>query len=188
VAAKPSSLAENIVVMGQIIAPHGIKGWVKLKVFTETPDSLLDYPIWWLNTRAGWLEYEVAEAESRESGLVARIEGFDDRTAAEALKGLQVGIPRAELPKPGRGEHYWTDLIGLEVVNKQDERLGVIEQLIQTAANDVLVVREEDFGGAAAPANVPPKRVERLIPYIESVIVSVDLANRRIVVDWDLDY
>jgi len=170
--------------MGQIIAPHGIKGWVKLKVFTETPDSLLDYPIWWLNTRTGWQEFKVAEAEWRDAGVAAHFENCNDRNTAETLKGLQVGIPRPDFPEPEQGEYYWTDLIGLAVVNKQDQSLGVVDNLMETGANDVLVVVEKDVGELPETA----KRTERLIPYIAPVIVSVDLLKRRIIVDWDLDY
>lgn len=168
--------------MGRIIAPHGIKGWIKIKVFTETPESLLDYPTWWLNARAGWQEYKVAEAEWRTAGLVARLDGHDDRSATEALKGVEVGVPRSALPPALEGEYYWSDLIGLKVVNKQDEPLGVIEGLVETGANDVLIVRAED---GFSPAN---DKVERLIPYIDPVIVSVDLSGRRMVVDWGVDW
>jgi 16S rRNA processing protein RimM len=176
--------------MGRIFAPHGIKGWVKLKVFTETPSSLLDYPVWWLSTSTGWQKHKVAEAKWHDSGLAARLEGFNDRTAAEALKGAEVGIPRAEFPEPEEGEYYWADLVGLEVVNKQNELLGVVESLIETGANDVLVVRGDAPGDNATPSatSAPPRNVERLIPYLDTVVVSVDLLNRRIIVDWGLDY
>ena len=160
--------------MGQIIGPFGIKGWVKIKTFTEAPDGLLDYQDWHLNTRDGWRDYRVEEAEWRNTGLVARLVGFDDRTGAESLKGMEIGIPRGALPEADAGEYYWADLIGLDVVNKQDELLGTVKELFATGANDVVVVQ----GGEK----------ERLIPYIESVIVSVDLERRRMVVDWGLDY
>lgn len=173
-AAKPSSPApNNIVVMGRIVAPFGIKGWMKVKVFTETPDSLRDYPSWWVATRNGWQQHEVAEAEFHGKGLVARLEGLIDRTAVEALKGMEVGVPRDVMPEPEADEFYWTDLLGLEVVNTEGELLGKIEGLLETGANDVLVIN----GGR-----------ERLIPYIASVVVAVDLPNRRMVVDWGVDY
>jgi 16S rRNA processing protein RimM len=159
--------------MGRIVAPFGVKGWVKLKVFTETPDSLLDYPAWWLATANGWQNYEVAEAEFHAKGLVVRLEGVSDRTGAEGLSGMDVGVPREAFPEPDADEFYWTDLIGLDVVNRQDEALGKIEGLLETGANDVLVVRGDR---------------ERLIPYVASTIVAVDLQSRRVVVDWDSDY
>jgi len=160
--------------MAQIIGPFGIKGWVKLKTYTEAPDGLLDYPVWWLNGRQGWRECAVAEAEWHSTGLVARLAGYEDRTAAEALKGVEVGVPRHAFPEAGANEYYWADLVGLSVVNRQNEVLGNIEELLETGANDVLVVRDGDK--------------ERLIPYIDAVILSVDLTGRRMVVDWDLNY
>jgi 16S rRNA processing protein RimM len=159
--------------MGRIVAPFGVKGWVKLKVFTETPDGLLSYPVWWLATANGWQKYEVAEAEFHAKGLVVRLEGVVDRTGAEVLSGIDVGVPREAFPEPEADQFYWADLIGLDVVNRQDEALGKIEELLETGANDVLVVRGDR---------------ERLIPYIASTIVAVDLQSRRVVVDWDLDY
>jgi 16S rRNA processing protein RimM len=159
--------------MGRIIAPFGIKGWVKLKVFTETAESLLDYPTWWLASENGWQKHEVAEAEFHAKGLVVRLQGFSDRTQADALTGVDVGVPRDALPESKPDEFYWVDLVGLDVVNKQGEQLGKIEGLVETGANDVLVVRGER---------------ERLIPYIASTIMAVDLQSRRVVVDWGLDY
>jgi 16S rRNA processing protein RimM len=160
--------------MGQIIAPFGVKGWVKLKVYTETPESLLDYPTWWLRTGNSWQEYSLEEGESRSSGLVARLAGCDDRSAAESLKSMEVGVPRDAFPAADDGEFYWADLIGLAVVNMQDELLGSIKELIETGANDVLVVQGADR--------------QRLIPYIASVIVEVDLPGRCLRVDWVKDY
>jgi 16S rRNA processing protein RimM len=116
--------------MGRIVAPFGVKGWVKLKVFTETPDGLLSYPVWWLATTNGWQKYEVAEAEFHAKGLVVRLEGVVDRTGAEALSGIDVGVPREAFPEPEADQFYWADLIGLDVVNRQDEALGKIEELL----------------------------------------------------------
>lgn len=170
--------------MGRVIGPHGIKGWVKIKTFTQAPDGLMDFPAWWLNTRDGWQEFKIAEVEWRNTGLVGRFDGYDDRSAAEAINGLEVGVPRETLPEPEAGEFYWADLIGLEVVNTKDQPLGVVNRLIETGANDVLVVRD----GSLHRESAVGEKTERLIPYIESVIVSVDLTQRRMVVEWDPDY
>lgn len=160
--------------MGQIIAPFGIKGWVKLKVFTERPEGLLDYRTWWLRNGDGWREYSVEEGEWRSSGLVARLAGCTDRTTAESLRAKEVGVPRDAFPDTDDGEVYWADLLGLAVVNMQEEALGNITELIETGANDVLVVQGDDG--------------QRLIPYIDSVIVEIDLPKRRLRVDWGKDY
>lgn len=159
--------------MGRIAAPYGIQGWVRVKTYSESPDALLDHPRWWLREAQGWREHGVAAAEWRDKGLLARFEACGDRSAAESLKGLDIGIPRSALPGPEPGEHYWADLIGLAVKNREGVNFGQVSDLIATGANDVLVVSGER---------------ERLIPYLEGVIVAVDIAARTITVDWDASY
>ena len=165
-----------MVVMGCIIAPHGIQGWVKIKTFTQQPDALVDYPTWWLADPAGWREASPAETRLTANGLIARLEGVTDRSAAEALKGREIGVPREALPEPGDQEYYWSDLIGLEVRNLQGHALGKVDHLLETGANDVLVVKDG------------LERQERLIPFIAPVIVKVDMAAGYVEVDWGLDY
>ncbi len=162
-----------MVVMGRIIAPFGIRGWLKIKTFTEAPDALVDFPVWWLNTADGWREHKLAEWEMHSKGLVALLENVADRTAAEMLKGIEVGVPRELLPDTRGKTFYWADLVGLEVVNKQNESLGKIDSLLETGANDVLVVKGN---------------VERLIPYVDEIIIDIDLDAKRVTVDWQLDY
>lgn len=159
--------------MGRIAAPFGVRGWVKIQPFTEEIDGLLDFPVWHLGRGADWREVKVLEADVHSKSLVARLQGCDDRDAAAALKGLEVAVPRDELPETGEDEYYWADLIGLEVVNTQGENLGKVADLLETGANDVLVVEGER---------------ERLIPFIAQVILEVDLKAGRISVDWGADY
>jgi 16S rRNA processing protein RimM len=163
-----------MVVMGKIVAAHGIKGWVKIQTYTEYLDSLLDYDTWYIGKEEAWRPLEVLEAEVHSKVLVARLEGVADRTAAERYKGQLVAVPRSELPEEEEGEYYWSDLIGLKVLNLAGEELGTVETLLETGANDVLVVK----GGSG----------ELLIPFIEDVIGEVDLAKQTIRVDWQADY
>lgn len=163
-----------MVVMGKIVAAQGIQGWVKVQTFTEYLDSLLDYDVWYVGNEAAWRPAEMLEARVHGKVVVARLEGVTDRTAAEKLKGQLIAVPRAELPEQGKDEYYWSDLIGMSVRNLQDEALGTVENLLETGANDVLVV-QGDHG-------------QLLIPFIASVAQDVDLANRMIRVDWQADY
>jgi 16S rRNA processing protein RimM len=163
-----------MVVMGKIVAAHGIKGWVKIQTYTEYLDSLLDYDTWYVGKEEAWRPLEVLEAEVHSKVLVARLEGVDDRTAAERYKGQLIAVPRSELPEQEEGEYYWSDLIGLKVLNLAGEELGTVDTLLETGANDVLVVK----GGSG----------ELLIPFIEDVIGKVDLKQRTIRVDWQADY
>jgi len=105
--------------------------------------------------------------------VLARIEGCTDREAAAALKGAEVAIPRHLLPDNREGEYYWSDLLGMEVVNRRGEHLGRVAKVLETGANNVLVLEGEQ---------------ELLVPFVDSVILAVDLAGGRLMVDWELDY
>ena len=159
--------------MGRIMAPYGVQGWVKLRTFTQEPDGLAEFPVWWLSRGDDWQAYPVAETRMHGGGLVARLEGVEDRDAAFRLCGLEIAVPRDELPTPAQDEYYWADLIGLEVRNLQGEVLGRIQALLETGANDVLVVRGE---------------CERLLPYVPTVVLKVDVAGGQMIVDWGVDY
>jgi 16S rRNA processing protein RimM len=163
-----------LVVMGRIIAPFGVKGWVKIQPLTEAAKNLLAYSRWWLGRGAEWRECEVAEGKVHSEDLVvARLEGCADRDAAVAFRGSDIAVPRSQLPKARPGEYYWADLIGLSVVNTAAQVLGRIEGVMQTGANDVLIVQGER---------------ERLIPFIADVIREVDLAAGVVRVDWSAEY
>ena len=159
--------------MGRISAPFGVKGWVKVQPNTAATGNLLAYKTWWVGHEGGWREIAVAEARVHGRTVVARLEGCEDRDAAAALRGESVAVPRAALPRTQSGEYYWADLIGLAVVNGAAQALGRITGVLQTGANDVLVVAGER---------------ERLIPFIAEVIRDVDLAAGVMRVEWDADY
>lgn len=163
--------------MGRITVPFGVKGWVKVHPFTETPESLVDYRTWWVGQEGHWQALEVESAEVHGEAVAAKLHGCDDRDAAALFRGREIAVPREAFPEAGENEFYWADLIGLEVVNEQDERFGTVTEVFETGANDVLVV-------------VGPEgdKRERLIPFLESVVKQVDLQGRVIRVDWGLDY
>ena len=164
-----------MVIMGRIAAAHGIRGWVKVQPFTEYIDSLLDYRTWWIGPEHGpWREVKVGQCEAHHKTLVAQLPDCPDRTAAEKLKGLLIAVPRSSLPKQDNDEYYWSDLIGLAVVNEAGVTLGTVTNLLETGANDVLSV-QGDSG-------------EILIPFVASAIKQGDLKNKTIRVDWALDY
>ena len=122
--------------MGRILAPFGVKGWVKVQPNTAAIRNLLDYKTWWVGREGGWREIAVAEARVHGRAVVARLEGHDDRNAAAALRGKSVAVPRAVLPRTQSGEYYWADLIGLAVVNGSAQALGRITDVLQTGAKD----------------------------------------------------
>jgi len=159
--------------MGRIAAPFGVKGWTRIQPDTAETRSLLAYKTWWVASTSGWREIAVAEAKVQGGTLVARLEGCDDRDAAAALRGKTVAVPREALPRAGDGEYYWIDLIGLAVVNGEARDFGRVTGILQTGANDVLVVAGER---------------ERLIPFIAAVVREVDLASGVMRVEWGADY
>lgn len=172
----------DLVPMGHIIGPHGILGYVKVAHYTEALDALLAYPIWWVgNNAVGRRRMNVKSYSVHASRLVVALENVTDRTHAFKLKGMEIAIPKSQLPVlPENGEsgYYWIDLISAEVVNIQGDQLGYVVGLLETGANDVLRVK-----GSAAK-----DQKERLIPFIDHVVIQVDLRNKKILVDWGLDY
>ena len=162
-----------MVVMGQVSAPYGIRGWIKVTSFTETVESLLDFPVWWIGREGGWRETRVIEAHVHGKGIVANIEASPDRNAAESMKGWQVAVPRSSLPVSGEDEYYWSDLIGLTAVNREGIELGKVDSLMETGAQDVLVIKGTR---------------EHLVPFIAQFVGKVDVAGGTIEVDWGEDY
>lgn len=159
--------------MGRIIAPYGVRGWVKIEPYTDAVDGLLGYPTWWISRDGDWRPYRLTEGHAHGAQLVVRLGEMADRDAAALVKGWKVAVPRSALPPTSTGEYYWADLIGLAVVNMAGDALGTVKEMFSNGANDVMVVGAER---------------ERLIPFVEHVIVRVEIGEARIVVDWELDY
>jgi 16S rRNA processing protein RimM len=161
--------------MGRIVAPYGVRGWVKIEPYSADPGSLGAYPSWWVGGNSGWREMKVARSVLQHGkSLVARFEGCDDRDAAQGLKGSEVAVERAALPQNADNEYYWADLVGLKVVNMQDEGLGAVAGLFDNGAHAVMRVVDGE--------------TERLLPFVEQVVRQVDTAQGRIRVEWGLDW
>ncbi len=172
--------ANELVEVGRIQAAYGIKGWVWVYSATDPMTNLFDYTPWYAREGGVWREVRVAEWREQGKGLVMRLEGVTDRTPAEALKGLVLWAHRSCLPALSEGDYYWSDLLDMQVCLVDGRLLGTVHSLMETGANDVLVVR---------PAEGSLDSRERLLPWLpDRVVVSVDLAGKRIVVDWDPDF
>lgn len=166
----------DIVVLGRLADPYGIRGWIRLHPFGDDPLAWQQMPVWWI-AREGepWREVALKGLKVHGDGLVVALEGVADRTAAEAMKGVLVGAPRASLPATGEDEFYWDDLLGLGVVNTAGERLGKVAGLIETGANDVLRVVADDGS-------------ERLLPFVAAVVLTVEKDAGLIRVEWGSDW
>jgi 16S rRNA processing protein RimM len=158
--------------VGRIAGAHGIKGWVKIVSDTEPAESILAYQPWLLGPDR--IEVRVQQGSSGGKWVLAAIDGITDRAAAEALAGQDIAVRRAQFPELPRGRYYWSDLLGCSVVTVAGVELGTVRDMIETGANDVMLVRGER---------------ERLIPFVMGhYVCSVDLDAKRIEVDWDPDF
>jgi len=174
----PSS--DRLVEVGRVQAAYGIKGWVWVYSNTDPITNVFAYMPWYARTDGVWRELHVAEWREQGKGLVMRLEGVTDRNGAESLKGLALWVSKSCLPELQEGDYYWSDLLDLSVVLEDGRLLGRVHSLMETGSNDVLVVR-------AAPGGLDAR--ERLIPWLpDRVVRQVDLASRRIVVDWDPEF
>lgn len=161
------------VVLGRISGLFGVRGWVKVYSYTDPREAVLNYGRWLLSGKDGWQEATVAEGQRHGKTIIARIDGCVDRDQAAQLVGTDIAVPREELPETDKGEYYWSDLEGLTVMHRDGTELGKVAHLLETGANDVMVVRGE---------------TERLIPFVmDKVVLGVDLDESVIEVDWEWD-
>jgi 16S rRNA processing protein RimM len=156
--------------MGQVAGAYGVRGWIRVVV--DDPEDLRQQPRWWV----GGVERAVEEAKPHSGALVAKLEGIDDRTQAQALNGAAVELPRSLLPALEAGRYYWDDLVGLEVVNESGVVLGRVKTLFSNGAHDVMALE-----GPAGESG-------RLLPWVPSVVQAVDLERGRIEVQWGEDW
>ena len=171
--------ADDLIVMGKVGAVHGVRGEVKIHSFTDPMENLFNYAVWYLRRDADIQQVKLASARTQGKGLVARIEGLDDRELARTYTGLEICVPRSELPELEQGEFYWHQLVGLQVINQQQQLLGKVDHLLETGANDVLVVR---------PCVGSLDGRERLLPYTDDCLQQIDLDKGVISVEWDADF
>lgn len=179
--------------VGVVLGAWGIKGGIRVRPFSRDPEALFSSRLWYLRPPEGkpgpratsaWPALlRITSSKPQGDSVVANAQELPDRNAAEALQGARIFIARSNFPTAGDGEYYWIDLIGLAVVNRQGEALGSVVGLIDTGAHSVLQLRRpEAADGASGEAT------ERLIPFVAAYIDDVNLAQRRITVDWGLDF
>ena len=181
------SVPADLVTVGYITGAYGIQGWVRVKPYSADADALLGAKTWWLD-KPELRDVVMMQAKYHSGDVVARLMGVAGRDAAEALKGTVVQIARSHFPALSDDEFYWVDLIGLAVENLQGQSLGVVGDLMDNGAHPILRIIPT-VPVQTAEADVESKAVaEILIPYVDQFVKSVVLAEKKITVDWGLDY
>ncbi|MBA2711646.1 MAG: ribosome maturation factor RimM [Tatlockia sp.] len=162
------------VVVGRFGRPHGIKGFITIHSFTEPQDNLLRYKDWHALLAKQWQPLKIQHIEVTNKSILAQVEGYTEREQVASLTNVEIAISRTQLPSLTQGEYYWDQLVGMQVINQQGQVFGKVKEIMPTGANDVLVVEGE-------------KR--HLIPYLPGqFVIEVDVGQRLILVDWDMDF
>ena len=178
----------DLILLAYVIGAYGIKGWVRLKTYSQEAETLLRNAQWLVMPSKASPQslqtYTVAETKWHQQDLLVFFENIQSRTDAENLKGAQIFLRRSDFPKPNQDEYYWIDLIGLAVVNREGQALGSVADLLDTGAHSVLRVIQPEESGADGKT----VEHERLIPFVAAYIDEVSLPERRITVDWGLDF
>ena len=172
------STEEKKIILGKVGAVYGIKGWLKIHSFTDETEAILDYFPWSLKLGSNTQTVEITDWRKHNKVLIVKVAGIDDRDEAQAFVGSEILTNEAALPELSQDDFYWRDLIGMSVVTNKGYDLGVVTDMMETGANDVLVVKANLKDGFS--------KKERLIPYLfEQVIISVDANTKQICVDWE---
>ena len=188
-----SESADDFLEVGRIADPYGVKGWINVIPFSNEPVALLKAKTWWVKkpiksldqkgalTYGAAVEFMVAHKKEHADRVVAQFMGFEDRTAAESLKGAVVFLPRSAFPKTAEDEYYWVDLVGCAVRNRQDQDLGIVAEVVDHGAHPILVITPDGLLGHKPD-------VEVLVPFVSHFIDQVDIVARHIRVDWEHDF
>jgi 16S rRNA processing protein RimM len=186
---EPVDLPADAIQVGRIADAWGLKGWFKVLPHSADPEALFSSKRWYLQPTergkaafAGTQLMRIREAKVHSDTIVAVAHEMEDRDIAQALKGSRIFIPRSSFPTPELDSYYWVDLMGLNVVNREGIALGVVKDLLATGPQTVLVIEYTETIDSAE------KVQERMIPFVSHFVDDVNLAEKRITVDWQPDY
>lgn len=195
-------VASKDVTLGEITGVHGLQGWVKVFSFSRPREQIFEYNEWYLT--AGKLARKVKGLKSNLTSqqaiqpnkvtlitgriqgktLVAQLKGVHSHADAKALVGMTISVLHDELEVLAEDQYYWRQLIGLKVVSIEGESFGVITEMLETGANDVMLVTRQ----ASDSQESDVKSQSWAIPWIDDVVIDVDLDAKLIKVDWDVDF
>jgi 16S rRNA processing protein RimM len=174
---------DDLIQVGYITGAYGLRGGVRVTPHSMDADALLSVKTWWLD-KPSLRSVNVRNAKYHSGDVTATLADVSDREMAEALKGATVQVSRADFPELPEDEYYWTDLIGLDTVNLQGAALGKVTDMMHNGAQSILRITPEPDPSAAPDAKAP----ERLVPFVDQYVKTVDLQARLITLDWGLDY
>ena len=173
-------MPDDLVIVGYIAGAYGVQGWVRIKPYSSDADALLGTKTWWLDKPA-LRDVDVMQSKGHSGDVVARLVGVADRNAAEALKGSVVQVSRSRFPALSDNEFYWVDLIGLSVESLEGQAMGTVADMMDNGAHPILRV-------VPVSADATKPAAEMLIPFVDQFVKSVSRSEKKIVVDWGLDY
>ncbi|MEQ1621796.1 MAG: ribosome maturation factor RimM [Methylococcales bacterium] len=166
--------SKELINVGKISGVFGVKGWVKVFSFTEPRDNIISYSPWLLKKGSEEKSIAVVDGQLQGKTVVAQLDGIADRDHAANLMGWEVFIKAEQLPEPSDDEYYWSQLVGLNVETTGGVQLGIIDGLMETGANDVILIKGDR---------------ERAIPFLlDQTIVTIDLSAGKMIVDWDPEF
>lgn len=168
-----NSITATPLIIGRFGRTFGVSGWIKIISFTTSKENILDFKPWLIKKQDSWEEFNYSESKIHAGSIVIKLPNCSSPEAASRFTNIEIAVWHDQLPKLKNDEYYCVDLIGLEVVNKEGVNFGVVQDIMPTGSNDVLVVVGER---------------RRLIPYLSHVILKVDLTSKIITVDWEEDF
>ncbi len=165
-------MSEEKIIVGKINGFHGVKGFIKVFSESRPREGILDYSRFFMKRQGDWKILEVEVGQKHSKHILLKFKGYDSRDAVEPLLGTELFIERADMPELEDGSVYWTDLYGLKVINHDNVELGIIDDIFETGANDVIAVKSA--------------KGEILIPFsLEYIIMEINLEEGYVQVDWD---
>ena len=180
----------DLIELGAVSEAQGLQGQVKVRPHSSEPVAILSSKAVWLSLiprrdagvsasveQASLTQYKVKSAKMHSGNVVMALEGISDRDQALALKGARILVARDAFPKADSDSYYWVDLIGCSAVNLQNEELG-----------EVIDVTENGAHGVIAIGDASSKAIKQLVPFVKAVVQNVDLANKKITLDWQSDW
>lgn len=176
---KHAPNASELIQIATLKKPYGIKGWLWVFSLTDNRTDIFNMSDWYMKTATGFKPLTVTNWREQGAGLVASFQEVPDRNMAETMNGVSIWVDKSQLPELDDDEYYWSDLVGMTVVNEEGDNLGIIREMFETSAHAIISVKStgESIDGE-----------DRLIPWHKDIVLNVDLDTKTMLVAWGRDY